>query len=199
MTSRISLFATICAALAGVALSLPVASVSAAASTKVLLVKPGGPAGTQGESARIESVLFWPEEHLSCASADEHGVLGKNPAGTVKVAGSGAPIETFCFREESEESLLGETTVKGASLSRSGAVSFIGKFELITRFCAYRATKLTGFHESFGGEERFSDVVTGTAKLVGHLVSTCAKTMPVEGRVTVRDAGGASYVTDLAS
>jgi hypothetical protein len=184
---------------AGALIALPAAPASAA-SQKVLLVTRGeegeGPPAVQGEAAHITQYVKWPALQGGCGGADEGAVVGKNPAGTVKVTGSDMSIGAQCFSETGLTELTGSVTVKRASVSKTGAVKLIGVFEISGEGCTYRATKFIGT-QVFGAEQEWTETLTGAGKRVSPSLKTCAQTTPVEDLIGVANAAGYNYVVKL--
>jgi hypothetical protein len=190
-----------CAMLASTALiALPAGA--SAASSKVLLVTRGeggeGPPAVAGERAHITQYVKWPVLQDLCGGADESATVGKNPSGTVKVAGSDTSIGAVCFNEPAAAEATGSVTVKSASVSKTGVATLTGVFQIAGEGCTYRATKLAGT-QVFGEEQEWAEWLTGTAKRVSPSLKTCAKTTPIEDFIGVANAEGYNYVVKLTS
>jgi hypothetical protein len=184
---------------AACALAVAFAGPASASGSKVLLVTRNeegeGPPAVTGEPAHITGFFVWPALGVDCGAVDENAVVGKNPAGTVKVRGSDVLLPGFCFAPG--ETPTGDATIKSVTVSRTGAVMLHGALQVVAAGCHYRATKLTGT-QTFG--EQFAETLTGTAKLVRKGSSTsCATTTPVEDSIGVADAAGFNYLVKLTS
>lgn len=117
-------------------LALPAAPASAA-SPKVLLVtrneEGNGPPAAQGEPALVNNFINWPAAQAECGGTDEGATVGENPAATVKVSGSDAPVDARCLSETAPELVPGSITIKSVSVAKSGAVKLTGKLEVTPR------------------------------------------------------------------
>jgi hypothetical protein len=199
--SRLSLL-SLAAVLAAAALVMLAAGSAAAAGTKVLLVTRGeeseGPPAAMGEPAHVTNFINWGALSTFCGATDEGATVGKNPGETVKVRGSNAPLgSTGCFSFETGEA-PGSVTVRGVSVSKTGAVALHGRLEVQTAGCHYRARKLTGT-QGFEEGAQFSEILTGTATLVRGSAGTCAGTTTVEDLIGVADTAGFNYLAKLTS
>lgn len=202
MTRRLS-FLSLAAMLAATAVFVLQAGSASAAGSKVLLVTRSetgnGPPAATGEPAHITNFVKWEALGTICGGTDEGAHVGKNPAGKVKIAGSGSPVETGCFNLGKGEPAGGGVTIKNLSVSKTGAVTLHGRIEVESEGCRYFATKLTGT-QKFGENEQFVDELAGTAKLIkkGSLL-TCAPTTLVNDEAAGADSAGYNYVVELTS
>ena len=187
---------------AAVALLALTAGPALAAGPKVLLVTRGeegeGPPAATGEAAHITNFVKWPGLQAACGGADEHATVGKNPSGTVKVAGSDTSIAPYCFSEGGPSEPTGDVTIKSVSVASTGAVKLTGTLTISDGVCSYRATKLTGT-QAFGEEQEWTETLSGTGTRVAPSAKACAKTTDVEDVIGVADAAGYNYVVRLTS
>ena len=171
---------------------LPAAQAQAAGSKVLLTQEIGDEPATQGEvSAFSGSVGF---AAIECLGTDEHGTMGKNPSGNVKIAGSNVPeTAIFCTGENPKDAV----TIKSMTISKSGLVTL--KLEAIVQTdagCTYRLTKLQGTVEA-GGQTSSAELF-GTAHLKGsESPKTCAKTAPAHGREGVSNASFENYTVNF--
>jgi len=170
--------------------ALPAAQAQAVvkSASKVLFSQEeSGEAAKRGEVSEFSGLVT--TSAGECFGVDTHGVMGKNPSGTGKVAGSNAP-ETEVFCSAPEDSL----TIKGVTINKSGVMTLNLNAVFHTNTgCTYRLTKMTGTLES--GTQTSTAQLSGVAHLRGSesTSKTCPKTEAAFGFQGVSNANAENY------
>jgi hypothetical protein len=165
----------------------PAQAVAGSASKVLFSQQESGEPAKRGEVSTFAGMVS--TSAGECFGTDSHGVMGKNPSGTGKVAGSNAP-ETEVFCSAPEDSL----TIKGVTINKAGVMTLnLNAVFHTNNGCAYRLTKLTGNLES--GTQTSAAPLTGTAHLIGSesTSKTCAKTEAGSGFQGVANSSFENY------
>jgi hypothetical protein len=175
-------------------LLLGAATAGAAWGSKVEVTYGGGWVAEEGRGARITTNVAFTSIGASCWGVDDGGTIGKNPSGTLKVAGSGVD-ESLKYCENAHHQIAnGGLMINRDQVSKSGkeTLSLSATVE-IESGCKYELSKATG-SQPFGGA--FEAALAGTAKLQKGVANPpgCAKTSAVEASLSVTDSGDFYYV-----